>query len=202
MKKAISFMLATLMVLSLVLTGCSGTKPSTNPSEPQSEAQTQKEKRTDINLQLYQEPTHLDPHYSTSTYDMGVMYQIYDNLFEIINGDYDHPQPSLCETFDVNEGATEVDGMPSNRIAIAAEPGGVKTLRVVTIAPENEQLTYKWSQGPLNDSGWWPLEQGQDSTTNELTINLDTAQRYLCVVSDTHGNQALSYFYVNVGPSW
>lgn len=110
-------------------------------------------------------------------------------------------------TFDVSvsgliaypEGATEVDGMPSNRIAIAAESGGAKTLRVVTIAPENEQLTYKWSQGPLNDSGWWPLEQGQDSTTNELTINLDTAQRYLCVVSDTHGNQALSYFYVNVG---
>ncbi|MBQ6036243.1 MAG: ABC transporter substrate-binding protein [Lachnospiraceae bacterium] len=107
MKKAISLMLAALMVLSLVLAGCSGTKPSTNPSEPQSEAPTQKEKRTDINLQLYQEPTHLDPHYSTSTYDMSVMYQIYDNLFEIINGDYDHPQPSLCETFDVNEGATE-----------------------------------------------------------------------------------------------
>ena len=65
------------------------------------------EVRTDINLQLYQEPTHLDPHYSTSTYDMNVMYQIYDNLFEIVNGDYENPQPSLCESFEVNEGYTE-----------------------------------------------------------------------------------------------
>lgn len=97
------------------------------------------------------------------------------------------------------EGAAEVDGMPSSRVAIASEAGGTKTLRVITIAPENEPLTYKWTSGPLNDSGWWPLEEGKDSTTNELTIDLDTAQRYLCVVSDTHGNQALAYFYVNVG---
>ena len=97
------------------------------------------------------------------------------------------------------EGAAEVDGMPSSRVAIVGEPGETRTLRVITIAPENEQLTYKWTSGPLNDSGWWPLNEGQDSTTNELTINLDTAQRYLCVVSDTHGNQALAYFYVNTG---
>ncbi|MBQ9910677.1 MAG: ABC transporter substrate-binding protein [Lachnospiraceae bacterium] len=102
MKKLISLMLAALMVVS-VLAGCN--KPNTNPS--QSVAPTQPAKRTDINLQLYQEPTHLDPHYSTSTYDMGVMYQIYDNLFEIVNGDYDHPQHSLCESHEVNEGATE-----------------------------------------------------------------------------------------------
>ena len=110
-------------------------------------------------------------------------------------------------TFDVSvsgliaypEGATEIDGMPSNRIAITAVPGGTKTLRVITVAPENETLTYKWTHGPLNDSGWWAFDPDKDSTTNELTIDLDTAQRYLCVVSDTHGNQSLVYFYVNVG---
>ena len=97
------------------------------------------------------------------------------------------------------EGATEVDGMPGNRIAISSAAGGNRTLRVITIAPEDETLTYKWTEGPLNDSSWWPLEEGKDSITNELTIDLDTAKRYLCVVSDTHGNQALVYFYVNVG---
>ena len=97
------------------------------------------------------------------------------------------------------EGAAEVDGMPSSRVAIVDEAGGTRTLRVITLAPENEPLTYKWTSGPLNDSGWWPLEEGKDSTTNELTIDLDTAQRYLCVVSDTHGNQGFAYFYVNVG---
>ena len=38
---------------------------------------------------------------------MAVMYQIYDNLFEIVNGDYENPQPSLCESFEVNEDSTE-----------------------------------------------------------------------------------------------
>ena len=110
-------------------------------------------------------------------------------------------------TFDVTvggliaypEGAAEVDGMPSSRVAIVDSAGGTKTLRVITLAPENETITYKWTQGPLNDSGWWPLDADMESTTNELTVKLDTAKRYLCVVSDTHGNQALSYFYVNVG---
>ena len=109
-------------------------------------------------------------------------------------------------TFDVTvggliaypEGAAEVDGMPSSRVAIVDSAGGTKTLRVITLAPENETITYKWTQGPLNDSGWWPLDADMESTTNELTVKLDTAKRYLCVVSDTHGNQACAYFYVNV----
>ena len=96
------------------------------------------------------------------------------------------------------EGAAEVDGMPSSRVAIVDSAGGTKTLRVITLAPENETITYKWTQGPLNDSGWWPLDADMESTTNELTVKLDTAKRYLCVVSDTHGNQACAYFYVNV----
>ena len=97
------------------------------------------------------------------------------------------------------EGADEVDGEPSNRVVVACEAGGVKTLRVITLAPEGEPLTYKWTSGPLNDSGWWPLEPGEDSTTNELTVGLDSARRYLCTVTDSHENQVLVYFYVNAG---
>lgn len=107
----IALMLAALMLLaSCGNTGTGGgadvSQPDAATSEPQEPVQSG-ESRTDINLQLYSEPTHLDPHYSTSTYDMAVMYQIYDNLFEIVDGDYENPQPSLCESFEVNEDSTE-----------------------------------------------------------------------------------------------
>ena len=95
MKKMVT-MFALLLAVLMLFAACSGNK-----------TEAQKGPRTDINLQLYQEPTHLDPHYSTSTYDMAVMYQIYDNLFEIVNGDYENPQPSLCESFEVNDDSTE-----------------------------------------------------------------------------------------------
>ncbi len=95
MKKMVT-MFALLLAVLMLFAACSGNK-----------TEAQKGPRTDINLQLYQEPTHLDPHYSTSTYDMAVMYQIYDNLFEIVNGDYENPQPSLCESFEVNPDSTE-----------------------------------------------------------------------------------------------
>ena len=95
MKKTIG-LLALVLAALMLLTACTGNGQKANEGP-----------RTDINLQLYQEPTHLDPHYSTSTYDMAVMYQIYDNLFEIVNGDYENPQPSLCESFDVNADSTE-----------------------------------------------------------------------------------------------
>ncbi len=114
MKKKLFALIALVMASLLVFTACGGgtADPTKKTEQNQEQKETDKSTegdaaRTDINLQLYAEPTHLDPHFSTSTYDMQVMYQIYDNLFEIVNGDYDNPQPSLCESFDVNEGATE-----------------------------------------------------------------------------------------------
>lgn len=100
MKKGFFSLIALMLAAMMLLSSC-GTSGGKDPKGQTGEP------RTDINLQLYQEPTHLDPHFSTSTYDMSVMYQIYDNLFEIVNGDYENPQPSLCESFDVNEDSTE-----------------------------------------------------------------------------------------------
>ena len=94
------------------------------------------------------------------------------------------------------EGAPVVDGFANNRIAITTQPSGTKTLRTIVYAPEGEPLTYKWTSGPLGDSSWW---DDVDSSTNELTIDLSQPKRYLCVVTDTHKNQALAYFYVNAG---
>ena len=94
------------------------------------------------------------------------------------------------------EGAPVVDGYANNRIAITTQPSGTKTLRTIVYAPEGEPLTYKWTCGPLGDSSWW---DDVDSSTNELTIDLSQPKRYLCVVTDSHDNQALAYFYVNAG---
>lgn len=96
------------------------------------------------------------------------------------------------------EGAEVVDGLHTDRAVITTD-GGSTTLRVVTNAPAGAQLTYKWTEGELNSSGWWPLEEGVISNAKELTINATESRRYLCVVTDQFGNQALSYFNVNVG---
>lgn len=96
------------------------------------------------------------------------------------------------------EGAEVVDGLHTDRAVITTD-GGSTTLRVVTNAPAGSQLTYKWTEGELNSSGWWPLEEGVISNAKELTINATESRRYLCVVTDQFGNQALSYFNVNVG---
>ena len=96
------------------------------------------------------------------------------------------------------EGAEVVDGLHNDRAVITTD-GGSTTLRVVTNAPAGAQLTYKWTEGELNSSGWWPLEEGVISNAKELTINATESKRYLCVVTDQFGNQALSYFNVNVG---
>ena len=85
-----------MLVMVMLLTACTGSgEPVSSDPGSENTGTSSNEGRTDLNLQLYAEPTHLDPHYSTSTYDMAVMYQIYDNLFEIVDGDYDNPQPSL-----------------------------------------------------------------------------------------------------------
>lgn len=97
------------------------------------------------------------------------------------------------------EGAgTMSDGTYNNRAAVNAELNAPTTLTVNTNAAPGANLTYKWTMGPLNDSGWWPLEQGADSTTNTLTVTPAQSARYLCTVTDQYDNQALCYFYVNV----
>lgn len=95
------------------------------------------------------------------------------------------------------EGAEIVDGVYGDR-AVITTSGGSTTLRVITTAPANAQLTYKWTEGELNSSGWWPLEDGMNDSGKELVINAAKSKRYLCVVKDQFGNQALSYFNVNV----
>ena len=86
----------------------------------------------------------------------------------------------------------------NNRIAITAEQGKEMTLRVLTSGEEDAEYTYKWSEGPLNDSGWWPLAEGVDGTKDSLAVTPETSRRYLCVVTDQYGNQGMAYFYVNV----
>lgn len=112
MKRKLSLLLALVLVFSLVLTACGGPKEPTpgadqpgasTPANPDTPA----EPRTDLNLRLYSEPTTLDPQYSTSTYDMAVIYQIFDNLFEIGPGGYSDMQPSLCTSYEMNETAME-----------------------------------------------------------------------------------------------
>lgn len=108
MKKKSLSLISLMLVMVMLLTACTGDgEPASSDPGSENTGTSSNEGRTDLNLQLYAEPTHLDPHYSTSTYDMAVMYQIYDNLFEIVDGDYDNPQPSLCESYEVNEDATE-----------------------------------------------------------------------------------------------
>ena len=97
------------------------------------------------------------------------------------------------------EGASIMtDGTYNNRTSVNVEVNVPTTLTVNTNAAVGANLTYKWTMGPLNDSGWWPLEQGADSTTNTLTVTPAQSARYLCTVTDQYDNQALCYFYVNV----
>ena len=84
----------------------------------------------------------------------------------------------------------------NGRVAIIADQGEKVTLKVNATATGDSKLTYKWTEGPLNDSGWWPLEK--ENTTDTLTVTPGESRRYLCVVTDQYQNQSLCYFYVNV----
>lgn len=59
--------------------------------------------RTDMNAQIWSEVSSLDPQMNPSAFDMGVMYQIYDSLFDPTNGDYNNLTPALCESYEVDE---------------------------------------------------------------------------------------------------
>lgn len=109
MKRKLSLLLALVLVFSLVLTACGSKDPSTDQpgSSTPVGSNTPAEPRTDLNLRLYSEPTTLDPQYSTSSYDMAVIYQIFDNLFEIGPGGYDDLQYSLCTSYEMSDDAME-----------------------------------------------------------------------------------------------
>ena len=90
------------------------------------------------------------------------------------------------------------DGNYPDRIMINADEGEALTLRVLTEAAEGAELTYKWTEGPLNDSGWWPLEEGVVDSDNSLAITATESNRYMCAVTDQYGNNKCVYFYIYV----
>lgn len=109
MKRKLSMLLAAALVFSLALTGCAPASQN-NPNQtqaPGANSAAPGQPRTDLNLRLYSEPATLDPQYSTSAYDMMVIYQIFDNLFEIGPGGYDDLKYSLCESYEMSEDAME-----------------------------------------------------------------------------------------------
>lgn len=106
MKRTMSLLLS-LMLLLCLLTACgpSGSGPDDAPDSSPTQGADQPEvpARTDLNAQLFSECTSLDPQINPSSYDLGVMYQIYDSLFEPTDGDYNDLTPSLCERYEVDE---------------------------------------------------------------------------------------------------
>ena len=107
MKRKLALLLAAVMSLSLLLAGCGdndadGTDtPGDTSGEPTTSDNA--EVRTDMNAQLFAECTSLDPQMNPSSYDLAVMYQIYDSLFEPTDGDYNNLTPSLCESYEVDD---------------------------------------------------------------------------------------------------
>ena len=105
MKRKLALLLTGALMLSVVLSGCTGTPQasgSPNPGETQPSGEPSK-LRTDMNAQIWSEVTSMDPQMNPSAYDLAVMYQIYDSLFEPIEGDYNNLAPSLCERYEVDD---------------------------------------------------------------------------------------------------
>ena len=94
--------------------------------------------------------------------------------------------------------AAGTDGSYPDRIAINVDEGENVTLRVLTEASEGAELSYKWTEGPLNDSGWWPLAEGVVDSNDTLAITATESNRYMCAVTDQYGNNKCVYFYVYV----
>ena len=94
--------------------------------------------------------------------------------------------------------AAGADGSYPDRIAINVDEGENVTLRVLTEASEGAELSYKWTEGPLNDSGWWPLAEGVVDSNDTLAITATESNRYMCAVTDQYGNNKCVYFYVYV----
>lgn len=110
MKRKFAFLLALVMIFSLALSACSGT-PSSDETPPTGSgspsASGSNAGRTDLNWQLFYEPTTLDPTYSPNAYDYDIIYQIFDTLFELDEGGYEDLRYSLCTSYEMNDEATE-----------------------------------------------------------------------------------------------
>lgn len=112
MKRKLALILAISMMVLSIFAGC-GPKDadaSADPnrtSSPNPSSSVPEIARTDINSQLFADPTTLDPQFVTSSYDGSVVEQIYDCLFEAMGGNYENLLPSLCVSYEVNEEATE-----------------------------------------------------------------------------------------------
>lgn len=106
MKRKLALLLAAAVILSAALTGCTGAPQASGSPAPSGGTPSGGEPaqlRTDMNAQIWAEVTSLDPQMNPSSYDLAVMYQIYDSLFEPTDGDYNNLSPSLCESYDVDE---------------------------------------------------------------------------------------------------
>ena len=103
MKRKLSLVLAAAMTLTIALAGCTpaASDPTDSPDNTQPGGETTV--RTDMNAQLFSECTSLDPQVNPSSYDLAVMYQIYDSLFEPVDGDYNNLKGSLCESYEVDD---------------------------------------------------------------------------------------------------
>lgn len=115
MKRTMSLFLALVMLVS-VLAGCGPTndKPSGNSTPPTTvstapdDTQTpEAPARTDVNYRFWAEIVSLDPTMNSNATDLGFLYNIYDSLFEPVDGDYNQLRACLVEDdYIVNESAT------------------------------------------------------------------------------------------------
>mgnify|MGYP000967736927 CR=1 FL=1 len=108
MKRKLALFVALVLLVSIALSACR--KPEnevSKPDDPTGDVAVPEVRRDDLNLQLYTEVTTLDPQYSNSAYDMAVIYQIFDGLTEVVDGDYNNVQPALAESWDISDNAME-----------------------------------------------------------------------------------------------
>ena len=113
MKRTFALLLALVMVFGL-LVGCKsgGEQPGGNSSDPGTSVDpnspaVEEPARTVMNTRIWSEITSLDPMMNSNATDLGILYNIYDSLFEPINGDYNQLKACLVEDdYIVNETAT------------------------------------------------------------------------------------------------
>lgn len=114
MKRTLALILALLMLLS-VMAGCGKPAVDDQPGNSQAPAPGTSEApvvddtpaRTDMNTRIWAEIVSLDPTMNSNATDLGILFNIYDSLFEAVNGDYNQMKGSLVEDdYIVNETAT------------------------------------------------------------------------------------------------
>lgn len=92
---------ASLLIVILTLALLAGCTPKVD--EPSGPA------RTDMNTRIWSEIITLDPTMNNNATDLGILYNIYDSLFEPTKGDYNNLTPTLVEDYTVNDTATHFE---------------------------------------------------------------------------------------------